>query len=157
MNIPGREECKSIIARYKVPANIIEHSEIVCKVAEETADKLIGKGIEVNKNLLIAAALLHDVLRHKENHVVEGTNLIKSLGYPEVAEVMRKHTIYWHENEKVLPVTIEEKILLYSDDCVMGNKIVSLKERIEESEKRNKIDLSEEFKICKEFEKQLVQ
>ena len=157
MNIPDRKECKSIIARYKTPANIIEHSEIVCKLAEETADKLISKGIDVNKNLVIAAALLHDMLRHKENHVIEGANLIRSLGYPKVAEVMRKHTIYWHENEKVLPATIEEKILLCADNNVMGNKIVSLKERIEESEKRNKIDLSEEFEICNEFEKQLVQ
>jgi len=112
IKIPSRDECLDILNNNKTPSNVIEHCKTVCKVAEDVADKLIEKGNKVNKELVIAAALLHDVERVKDEHIVKGVKLIKSLGYPEVAEVLGKHSLY--KQEKSPPKTFEEKIVFYA-------------------------------------------
>ena len=66
--IPSKEECLSILAKNKTPSNVIEHCKAVCRVAEEIAGNLIKKGIRVNKELIIAAALLHDIEKKSEKH-----------------------------------------------------------------------------------------
>ena len=133
--IPSRDESLSILNKNKTPSNVIEHCITVCKVAEDVAEQLIKKGIKINKKLVIAAAIWHDIERNKDNHVVEGTKLIKSLGYPKVAEVVRKHSLYRLEDENVQPKTVEEKILFYADKRVKGNEIVNLKERFKDIKK----------------------
>ena len=91
MNIPSKEEALEILNNNNTPSNVIEHSKAVCEVAEELVEKITKKGIEVNKDLVVAAALLHDVERHKDDHITRGENLLKKLGFPEVAEVIKKN------------------------------------------------------------------
>ncbi len=155
-NIPSKEECLVILTKNKTPSNVIEHSKSVYKVAEETADKLIAKGMDVNKRLVIAAALLHDVERGKEDHVVAGANLIRSMGFPEVARVMLKHGLYRIENEDVQPKTTEEKIVFYADKRCTGSRVVTLRERIRELKKRYGKDFSKEYEFAKKIEKELL-
>ena len=155
IKIPTKEECLDILTKNKTPSNVVEHCKTVCKFAEEIADKLIAKGININKKLVTAAALLHDVKKAKENHVVEGAKLIKSLGFPEVAEVMRKHSLYKLEEPDRQPKTFEEKIVFYADKRCIGNKTVSLKERFGALEKTYNIDLSKEFEFTKKVEEEL--
>ena len=155
--IPSKEECLDILNKNKTPSNVIEHCKTVCKVAEDIAEKLIKKGIKVNKKLVIAAALLHDIEREKENHRAEGTKLLKSIGLSEVSEVIKKHSLYGIEDERVQPKTVEEKIVFYADKRANGNKIVSLKERFEDIKKRYKVDLIEEFEFAKKIEEELLQ
>jgi putative nucleotidyltransferase with HDIG domain len=154
-SIPTKEECMAILTNNKTPSNIIDHCKTVCKVAEEVADKLINKGTEVNKSLVIAAAMLHDIERTKDNHVVEGTKLIKSMGFPEVAEVVKKHGLYKLEDEDIKPRTTEEKIVFYADKRSKGNEVVTLKERIEDLKKRYNKDFKEEFKFAEKIEEEL--
>src|SRR3989338_6350842 len=129
MTIPTKEECLSILNKNKTPFDVIEHSKAVCKVAEKNAGKLIRKGIKLNKKLVMASALLHDIEREKPNHVIKGALLLKKLGYPEIADVIKKHSLYKLEEKSRQPRTWEEKIVFYSDKRVMDSKIVSLKER----------------------------
>ena len=154
-NIPSREQCLDILNKNKTPSNVIGHCQTVSKVAEEVADKLIAKGIDVNKKLVIAAALLHDVEREKGNHVTEGADLIRNMGFPEVAEVIKRHGLYRIEEEKVQPTTIEEKIVFYADKRCMGNKIVSIQERIEDLKKRYNKSFNKEFEFAKKIEEEL--
>ena len=156
MTIPSREECLSILIKNKTPSNVIGHCMAVCKVAEEIADKLIKKSKKINKNLVIASALLHDIERLKENHVEVGANLLKKLGFPEVSEVVKKHSLYTIGEENITPKTAEEKIVFYADKRVIGNKIVSMEERFKDLEKRYNVDLSKEFKFTKKIEKELL-
>jgi len=67
MKIPTKKECLKLLHKNKTPSNVIGHSKAVCKVAGNIAKKLAGKGVKSNKNLVIAAALLHDIERLKEN------------------------------------------------------------------------------------------
>ena len=156
MEIPTKEECLIILNKNKTPSKVIEHSKKVCKVAEGTAEKLMKKGIKLNKKLIIAAALLHDIERAKENHVVKGANLLKSMGFNEISEVVKKHSLYRIQQKNKQPRTWEEKIVFYADKRVMGSNIVSLKKRFDALEKRYNISLSKELSFTKKIEKELL-
>lgn len=156
MNIPSREQCLQILKNNKTPSNIIEHCKTVVKFAGKIADGLIKKGVKVNKALVIAAALLHDIERHKDNHVARGAELVKKLGYPEVAKVISKHTLYKVEIEENQPKTFEEKIVFYADKRVKNDKVVSLEERYDDIKKRYDVDLGWEMEFTKKIEKELL-
>src|SRR3989338_8525194 len=153
MNIPSREQCLEILKNNKTPSNVIEHCKVVAKVAEEIADNLIKKGINVSKELVIAGTLLHDIERHKDNHVARGAELVKKLGYPEVAKVVSKHTLHKVEIEENQPKTFEEKIVFYADKRVKNDKVVSLEERYDDLKKRYDVDLSYEMEFTKKIGK----
>jgi putative nucleotidyltransferase with HDIG domain len=155
MNIPSKEEALEILNNNNTPSNVIEHCKAVCEVAEELVEKITKKGIEVNKDLVVAAALLHDVERHKDNHIIQGENLLKKLGFSEVAEVIKKHSLY--QMEKVQPKTVEEKIVFYADKRVKGSEVVSLEKRFEDLKKRYNVDFKNEFEFCKKIEKELLE
>lgn len=153
--IPNKKECLEILKRNKTPSDVIKHSKAVCKVAEKIADKLIKNGIKINKRLVIAAALLHDVERGKDMHVVRGIALLKKLGYPEVAGVIKKHSLYKLEIKNHQPKKLEDKIVFYADKRCIGNKIVGLKKRFKALEKHYKVNLSKELEFTKNIEKEL--
>jgi putative nucleotidyltransferase with HDIG domain len=154
--IPSKEECLDILNKNKTPSNVIEHSKVVCKVAEDVAEKLIKKGVNVNKELVVAAALLHDIERGKDDHVIEGAKLLKSMGFCEISETTRKHSLHEIEKEKNQPLSAEEKILFYADKRVKGDKIVSLDKRKEDLEERYNRDFSKEFEFAKKIERELL-
>jgi len=155
MNIPTREECLQILNNNKTPSNVIEHCKTVCKVAEEIVDNLIKNGTQVNKELVIAGALLHDIERDKDDHVIKGANLVRKLGYPEVAKVIEKHTMYKIKDIANQPKTVEQKIVFYSDKRAKGNEVVSLEERYKDVKERYGVDLIEEFELVREIGKEL--
>ena len=155
-NIPNKKECLNILNNNKTPSHVIEHCKTVCKVAEKVANGLIKKGIELNKNLVIASALLHDVERGKDNHVPKGFKLLKKLDYPEVAKVIKKHSLYKLDMKSNQPKTWEEKIIFYADKRCIGNKVVSVEKRFEALEKHYKTDLSKELIFTKKIEKELL-
>ena len=154
--IPSREECLEILKTSKTPSNVIEHCKAVCKVAEDIADNLIKKGIKVDKKLVIAASLLHDVVREKKDHVMEGANLIRQMGYPEVAEVISKHSLYRIEEPLQQPHTYEEKIVFYADKRAKGSEIVSLEERFRDLKIRYDVDFTKEYAFAKKMEEELM-
>ena len=157
IKIPSKQECISILTKNKTPSNVIGHCKSVCKVAEEVADKLIGNGIKVNKDLVIASALLHDIERHKKDHINEGAKLLKEMGFPEIAVIIKKHSLYLIEENDVQPKTIEEKIVFYADKRAKGSKIVSLEERFEDLKERYKMDFIKEIEFTKKIERELLQ
>jgi len=157
IQIPSKKECLAILTKNKTPSNVIEHSKAVCKFAEDIAERLIKKGIKVSKKLVAAAALLHDIEREKDNHVIEGAKLLKNLGFCEISEVTKKHSLYKIENEEVQPKTIEEKIVFYADKRVKDNKIVSLEERFEDIKKRYNLNLTRELEFVKKIEKEILE
>lgn len=156
IKIPAREDCIDILNKNKTPSNVIEHCKTVCEVAEDVADKLINNGIKVNRKLVVAAALLHDIERVKENHIAEGAKLLKNMGFPEVSEVIRKHSLHGIEDQNRQPKTIEEKIVFYADKRVMRNNIVSLEERFEDLKKRYNLDFTKELEFTKKIEEELI-
>jgi len=112
--------------------NIVEHSMQVMNVSLAITDNL-KSGVPVNRDLVIAAALLHDItktksLETKERHDASGGALLRELGFPSTAEIVEQHVIIQNLN---LEGRLEEReIVYYADKRVLHDTIVTIEERV---------------------------
>jgi putative hydrolase of the HAD superfamily len=133
MKLPAREECFQLFGKYKTPKNIVRHSITVNKVAVYLAEKLKSAGEEVDADAVDRASLLHDIGRSvtgPEKHNEKGFEILKSEGFEELGEIVRKHRLDFISKPNQLS-TWEEKLVYYADKRVNESEIVSLDERIE--------------------------
>jgi uncharacterized protein len=130
--IPDIAECEKLMAKYSMLPNIMEHSLQVMRVSLAITDHL-KDGVVVNRDMVIAAALLHDItktrsIKTKEKHAASGGKLLRDLGFQEIAKIVEEHVSIQNLN---LERIIEEKeIVYYADKRVMHDKIVTLEERM---------------------------
>ena len=93
----------------------------------------LKKGVPVNRDLVVAAALLHDItktrsLKTKERHAASGGALLRELGFPSTAEIVEQHVFIQNLN---LEGRLEEReILYYADRRVLHDSIVTIEERV---------------------------
>jgi uncharacterized protein len=136
--IPDIAECKELMARFDMLPNIVEHSLQVMRVSLALTDHL-KDGVVVNRDMVIAAALLHDItktrsIKTKERHAASGGKLLRELGFPGIADIVEEHVTIQNLN---LDGTVEEKeIVYYADKRVMHDKIVTLEERMHDLMRR---------------------
>ena len=156
--IPTKSQCLKILKDNNVPDNIIAHLNAVHDFSLKICDLLEKRGIKVNRDLAAAGALLHDINKLSPNdHVVEGYEYVKSLGYPEVAEIIKKHGLANLDNPEFVPKTWEEKIVFYADKRVKNDKVVSLDERFEYIKQKYKSEnIEQELNFTKKIEKELL-
>lgn len=130
INIPTKQECFDLIREKNIPPRLIKHILAVTKISLFLAKRLIEKGEPVNIKLVQAGALLHDIdkIETLENgqHGYTAYDYLMKLGYPEIAQIPKKHVFNWHNNLS----NWEEKIVIYADLRVTDS-IVSLKEEFE--------------------------
>ena len=159
ISIPSKEECIRLLKSNNVPDNIIAHTKKVCDFSMKVCDALQKKNIKVNRELVAAAALLHDINKLKPGeHEIDGAKYISSLGYPEVGALIKKHGLKRVHLEEFRPITWEEKIIFYSDKRVKNDKVVSVDERFEYIKQRyNKEHVENEIKLTKDIEKELLE
>ncbi len=130
---PDEKECLKIIEKEGMLPNILEHSIQVKNVSLQIYDKLRDNG-SVNRDILIASALLHDIAKTRSirenihHHDMLGGEMLRGMGYDYIAEIVESHVVFrdFHENA---PLS-EKDIIYYSDKRVMHEKIVSLETRI---------------------------
>ncbi len=123
--------CKKLLDTADIPQNIIRHCEAVAQKAIELCEKLEEKGYYFNRNHINAAALLHDIARLEKHHAKAGENLIRTLGYPEIAEIIGQH--HDLKNKEILD---ETAIVYMADRCIQEDQCVTLQERFQKSEKK---------------------
>jgi len=155
MKIPNEKECLELLSKNNTPENVIKHSKAVCKAALEIADKLIEKGVEVNRELVLAGALLHDIERAKQDHPVDGENFFNKLGFKEIAQIAKKHGLKHIEEEEFQPKTIEEKIVFYADKLTHEDERVSVEERFLRWDKDAIKKYPYSYNFVKKIEKEL--
>ncbi len=132
--IPSEEECYEIIKKYDMLPNILEHSKQVMRVALAVTDNT-KNGVYINRKLVIAASLLHDItktisLKTKEPHDITGAQLLRDLGFKGIAQIVEEHVIIKNFDAKG---NLEEReIVYYADKRVMHTSIVSVEERIDD-------------------------
>jgi putative nucleotidyltransferase with HDIG domain len=136
--IPSREECIKLLKKhgyYKEHIPII-HAELVERVALKISDMLISKGIDIDKRVVSAAALMHDIGKedkdHKD-HAVRGYNICMSEGLDPRICIAIKH----HEAGVAIPElkTWEEKIVSYADK-ICNTEVDGLDGRFDDWRKR---------------------
>jgi putative nucleotidyltransferase with HDIG domain len=120
------------MAQYGMLPNIIAHSLQVMRVSLAVTDHL-KNGVSVNRDLVAAAALLHDITKTrsfvtKERHDASGGELLRELGFPRVAEIVEQHVTIRNVN---LHGELEEReIVYYADKRVLHETIVTIDERV---------------------------
>lgn len=157
----------TILAIYKefhVPKHIIAHMRTVAYIGKCICEKFAARKIKIDKDSVISAALLHDVLRVVDFKRIDPLDFKEKPSDADLKfwrKIWKKYHKIGHEkamaevlrgrNEKVLANLIEkheffsvwklktweEKILYYSDKRVDHDKIVSLEKRFFEGKKRN--------------------
>jgi len=126
--------------------NIVAHSMQVMRVSLAIADHL-KPGVEVNRDLIAAAALLHDItktrsLETKERHDLSGGALLRELGFASTAEIVEQHVMVQDLNPDG---RLEEReIVCYADKRVLHDAIVSVGERVQDLVRR--YGISEEIR-----------
>jgi putative nucleotidyltransferase with HDIG domain len=137
--VPSVDQCYKLLKQYRVPDHIIQHSEIVCKVAVLLADELNKQGENLSIPEIEAAALLHDItkmegIETRKDHAKTGKRLLAELGFKRIGEIMAEH-IKLKEGRNPRPIS-EEEIINYSDKRVMHTRVVTLEERFADLQKR---------------------
>jgi putative nucleotidyltransferase with HDIG domain len=136
--IPTQTQCEELMAQYSMLPNIVLHSRQVMHVSVAITDNL-QDGLSINRDIVIAAALLHDItktrsLKTKERHAASGGALLRELGFGRIAGIVEQHVILRNLNLEGMLEEVE--IVYYADKRVMHDKIVTLDERVDDLIKR---------------------
>ncbi|MCB9359390.1 hypothetical protein H6503_05645 [Candidatus Woesearchaeota archaeon] len=138
----GISECKLLLKQNDIPIHIFMHCRKVNAISRYIADKLIEKGINIDLKVVDKASILHDVKKKHclmigkdELHEKQGGELLKSIGFDRIGEVISRHGISsLHDGS--LNGDWESMIVHYADKRVIHDKIASLDERIEDAKIR---------------------
>lgn len=133
MRIPPENECMRMLNALDMPAHIQAHSRQVCRVAMVLTEGLVAAGIGVNRELIYASALLHDItkprsFKTRENHAQTGGEYLTAQGYPEIGNIVRQHVMLDHYFAAAEPT--EAEVVNYADKRVLHDQVVSLEERM---------------------------
>lgn len=139
---PSQEQIEKLHKNYSPSDEMYELVFTHCKIVWEIAEQIIAKNhLQVNKELVKASALMHDIGTYKfiqqfnetgtskyYQHGLEGYQITKAEGLPEDLCLVVKHHMrlgltkeaveYEHLDlplEDYSPTTIEEKIVMYAD------------------------------------------
>jgi uncharacterized protein len=134
VHIPSEKKCRYLMETMEMPAHIQAHSRMVCRVALFLADGLISAGLLLNRELVRASAILHDITKPRsfttgEQHAQTGGEYLAGLGFFEVGEIVRQHVELDDYSRNGTPK--EAEIVNYADKRVLDDGIVSLDDRMQ--------------------------
>jgi putative nucleotidyltransferase with HDIG domain len=133
MYIPSKKECYRLIYDMQMLEHIVAHSLLVSQVAVFLTDQLARQQIALNRPLVEAAAMLHDITKTRsfktgENHAQSGDEFLSAMGYSEVGSIVGQHVrleVYFQSE-----ALDEAEVVNYADKRVLHDQVVSLEERM---------------------------
>lgn len=124
-DLPTDVEIKALEALAGTPENVLRHEMRVTQTAMEIATILKEKGIRMDKDLLRAAALLHDLCRTEKKHGLAGAELLRSQGFFSVARLVATHMDHPYDG------TLDEGTVLYlADKLTCNDGLCSIDQRL---------------------------
>lgn len=140
-NIPTKRQVLKLMKNLGLHRNILRHQSAVMREAREIAHNI--SKVELNIDLIVIGALIHDIGRiktHTLEHGPIGGDIIRSYGFSEkLARIAERHSMAGLTREEAIkfdlpdriyqPETIEEKIVCLADKYYISNKKVSIQER----------------------------
>jgi putative nucleotidyltransferase with HDIG domain len=131
--VPTYGEATALWKTYQLPQQKQQHCHLVATLALFFASKFEEKKIVVEKDLLLAAALLHDIDKNMvfisgEDHPDAAVRILTEIGMGEVARIVKTHPLHAILDPVIAPKTWEEKILFLSDKMVKYD-IIGVEER----------------------------
>ncbi len=120
IEIPNPEECIFLMDTIrKVPEPVIAHCIMVAAIGVGIA-KTLPNGSDIDPKKIEAAALLHDIARQEKSHADQGGELLASMGFGRIAEIVRRHMDLTPCLEA--PLT-DAEIVFFADKLTMGNRL----------------------------------
>ena len=143
-DLPSSVEALRILRNIGCSNEVIVHCKLVSRIAKSIAESCKAKGIDLDLDLVVVGALLHDLGRSKTNsvqHGVFGAQLAREMKLPEeVALMIERHVgagIPSEEavslglpNREYLPQSLEEKIVAYADKLAAGSRRMAIDSEI---------------------------
>lgn len=131
--LPDRIECLRLLAQMQMPDHIVAHSLLVCRVSLCLTDRLAASGVGLDRRLVQAAAILHDITKPRsfktgEDHARTGGEHLAAIGLSRVADIVRQHIVldaYFSS-----PAPIESEVVNYADKRVLHDSVVPLDDRM---------------------------
>lgn len=125
-DLPTDMEIKALEKLANTPQNVLKHELRVTKTALDMATLMGQRGIRVDKELLRAASLLHDLCRTEKKHGQAGANLLREQGFFSVARLVATHMDHPYDG------SLDEGALLYlADKLTCNDRLCSVEERLE--------------------------
>ncbi len=142
--LPSSQMALKLLSQSGCSKGVIAHCKAVTTLAVQIAKACKKKGLNVDKKLVEAGALLHDIGRsrtHAVDHVIRGAEIARSLSLPEpVVSIIERHAgggITLDEAKKLgwpiknyVPKTLEEKIVTYADKLIEGQRRVPVRRTV---------------------------
>lgn len=145
--IPDAVGAVDLLRRAGCSEDVIRHAQEVARLALGIAG---GLCVETDRQLIEAGALLHDIGRSSTStlrHVTEGVRMAQELDLDEaLVRIIERHVgagLTASEAAEAglprkdhLPETLEEKVVAYADNLVVGGRSVSFYESLERFRER---------------------
>ncbi len=133
MHVPSKKQSEALLMEMEMPAHIMAHSSQVRRVALVLVDQLSVKGVRLDRDLVEAAAMLHDITKMRsfdtgENHAETGGVLLTERGFPEVGSIIRQHV--WLDRYPEPDPPGEAEIVNYADKRVLHDRVTTLEKRM---------------------------
>jgi len=154
-----------ILEKYKTPKKIINHSLGVYRVSKLLVERLGKEGFKIEKQAVLAAAILHDVdkiytKKEPQKHGIFAETILK----PEkinkkVLRIIKNHTASIILEKNFYKSSLEDKLVYYADK-IFEQKICSLEKRIRNWKIRSNLDVLKAEKLLnkmKKLEKEILQ
>ena len=128
---PSLSLCRKIQDYFQMSDTVKAHSDKVLMVAMSISNKLFKRGIELNKKIIMASCLLHDIAKGSPNHADLGSDWLKDMGFTKVSQVVKEHM----ELKSISRVPREKEVVYLADKMVDDDKIVTINEKFSSKEK----------------------
>jgi len=142
--LPSSDEALRLLHNIGCSDEVIEHCRLVSRIAENIAESCKANGIDLNFDLVVIGAILHDMGRSKTNsvqHGVVGAQLAREMKLPEeLILIIERHIGAGIPSEEAvslglpdreyLPQSLEEKIVAYADKLAAGSRRTTIDSEI---------------------------
>jgi putative nucleotidyltransferase with HDIG domain len=122
INVPEPCECICLLENSPLAdEGVMGHCMKVAEIAVKIGSNFDNDPPLFNMNLIEAAALLHDIARKAPEHAVKGAEILRNMGFSDVADI-----VFEHMDLRTTPATPlnEKEIVYFADKLVVKDQLV---------------------------------
>jgi putative nucleotidyltransferase with HDIG domain len=133
--IPTTDECEALLQDVcHVDEHVLAHCRAVAAVAGRLCDVLNDAGCPVDRELAVAAGLLHDMAKGRPDHDQAAARQLMGMGYGELARIVGSHKDIMCSRDTQVGC---DEVLYLADKLVRGSTVCTLEERFREAFRKN--------------------